>query len=64
MKILAIAVLALILSGCETVNLSKTIAGGACGYVDYSVTILGNPMLGIKADRECPEEDQLNDPDK
>lgn len=53
-----LALIAIIsLSGCETFNLSETVAGGACGYVDYSITVMGNPMFGIKADRECAEDE-------
>ena len=50
-----IIVLVLLLGGCGTVNLSKTIAGGECGAVDYRITLLGTPLLGIQAERECVE---------
>ena len=41
-----------VMSGCESVNLSKTVAGGACGTVDYRITFLGTPLLGIQAERD------------
>ncbi len=45
---------ALVLTGgCNSLNLSNTVAGGACGDVDYNVTVMGAPILGIKAGREC-----------
>ena len=57
MKVFIILIALISLMGCETVNLSETVAGGACGYVDYSITFMGSPMLGIKADRECTEDE-------
>jgi len=48
----------LLLSGCSTLNLSKTIAGGECGAVDYRIIFMGTPLLGIQAERECVEEDE------
>jgi len=51
-------VLLLLLSGCSTMNLSKTIAGGECGAVDYRITFLGTPLLGIQAERECVGEEE------
>ena len=49
--ILVLAVI-VVLSGCETVNLGNTIAGGKCGTVDYRITVLGTPLLGIQAERD------------
>jgi len=44
------------LSGCAA--LKDTIAVGACGKVDYRVTFMGTPLIGVQADRECnPEEE-------
>ena len=48
-------VLCLALSGCQNMNLASTIAGGACGSVDYTIMFMGNHLLGIKADRQCIE---------
>jgi len=48
----------LILGGCSTLNLSKTIAGGECGAVDYRIIFMGTPLLGIQAERECVKEDE------
>jgi len=50
--------LILLCGGCETVNLSKTVAGGACGAVDYSIIFMGAPLVGVKADRECVEAEE------
>ena len=56
MKKLFLTILLLALAGCSSVNFANTVAGGACGFVDYSLTVVGAPLFSIKATRECPEE--------
>ncbi len=40
------------LSGCGTLNLANTIAGGACGAVTYRVFVAGI-SAGVEGGREC-----------
>lgn len=55
MRFLFLLLLA-VASGCGTMNLSETIAGGECGSVDYSITVMGTKVIGIEAERECIEK--------
>ena len=61
MKALILIICLIALAGCKNMNLSSTVAGGACGFVDYSVTFMGAPMVGVKANRECTDEDETED---
>ncbi len=58
MKILVLLLMFVALVGCGTVNLANTVAGGACGTVDYRITFLGTPLFGIQAERECIKDDE------
>lgn len=62
MKKLVVCVCLFALSGCGTLNLGNTVAGGACGTVDYSIIFMGAPLLGIQAVRGC-DEDEGQQPD-
>ncbi len=60
MKLITLVVLVLC-AGCSSINLADTVAGGACGTVDYRITFLGTPLFGVQAERECiddPEEEE------
>jgi hypothetical protein len=48
----------LVIGGCSSVNLASTVAGGACGSVDYRITFLGTPLFGVQAERECVSPSQ------
>lgn len=54
----------IVLSACGTMNLSNTIAGGACGDVDYTIMFMGNHLLGVKASRQCVKEDSDENSDR
>ena len=46
-----------LLSGCSSLNLGRTVAGGANGVVDYCVMFGNSCIIGVKAERK-------GDPDK
>lgn len=64
-QIALIALIAALLafSGCSSINLAHTIAGGECGTVDYRITVFGTPLLGIQAERECIDRPELVESD-
>lgn len=51
MKIINLIICVFLLSGCESFNLSKTVAGGQNGQVDYCVRVMNAEVLCIHAKR-------------
>lgn len=56
MRLLMIFLTVLLLSGCSSVNLASTVAGGTNGTVNYCVRILGNEAICIEGKRTGDEE--------
>ena len=48
---------AVLLSGCNSLNLEKTIAGGQVGSIDYCITVLGNNLFCVHAERVILDQD-------
>ena len=51
MRSLGLCVCLFFVAGCESINMARTVAGGACGTVNYSVVFMGTPLIGIEGDR-------------
>ena len=56
LKNILVMIILFLMTSCAAFK--DTIAVGACGTVDYRVTFMGTPLIGIQAERECVEEDE------